>query len=41
MGQIAAREILAQINRSEEFIPQSVTLKTELIVRNSSRRIRD
>lgn len=41
MGQIAAREILAQINRSEEFIPQSVILKTELIVRNSSRRIRD
>lgn len=38
IGQIAARHILEQIEQPEDFLPQSIVLKTELIVRNSSRR---
>jgi DNA-binding LacI/PurR family transcriptional regulator len=38
IGQLAARHILEQINKPEEFIPQKIVLKTELVVRNSSRR---
>lgn len=38
IGQIAARHLLEQINKPSTFIPQSIVLKTELIVRDSSRR---
>ena len=38
MGQLAARHVLEQINKPDEFIPQKVVLKTELIIRNSSRK---
>ena len=39
LGQLAARHILEQINHPTEFIPQKVVLKTELIIRNSSKRV--
>lgn len=38
MGQLAARHVLEQINKPDEFIPQKVVLKTELIIRNSSKK---
>ena len=38
IGHIAAKHILEQINYPQEFIPQSIVLQTELVVRNSSRR---
>jgi DNA-binding LacI/PurR family transcriptional regulator len=38
IGQISANLVLDQINNPEEFIHQSVVLKTELIVRNSTRK---
>ncbi|WP_026135505.1 LacI family DNA-binding transcriptional regulator [Nafulsella turpanensis] len=38
IGHISAKHILEQINHPQDFIPQSIVLKTELIVRNSSRR---
>lgn len=38
IGHIAARHLLEQINQPEDFIPQSIVLKTQLIVRESSRR---
>jgi LacI family transcriptional regulator len=37
LGQLAARHILEQINHPDEYIPHKVVLKTELIVRDSSR----
>ncbi len=36
MGQLAARHILEQIMKPEEFIPQKIVLKTTLIIRKSS-----
>lgn len=38
IGQIAAKYLLEQVHHPEDFIPQTVVLKTELIVRNSSRK---
>ncbi len=38
MGQTAARLLLEQVNHPDDFKPQCITLKTELIVRNSSKR---
>jgi DNA-binding LacI/PurR family transcriptional regulator len=38
IGQIAAKHILEQINQPEDFSPQMITLKTELVIRNSSRK---
>lgn len=38
MGQLAARHILEQITRPADFIPQKIVLKTELVIRNSSKR---
>lgn len=37
MGLMAAKLLLEQISKPKEFTPQSVVVKTELIVRNSSR----
>jgi DNA-binding LacI/PurR family transcriptional regulator len=39
IGQIAARQVLEQINEPDNFTPQSIVLQTELIVRNSSRKV--
>ena len=36
IGQIAASHILKQINNPDTFSPQTIELKTELIIRNSS-----
>ena len=41
IGQIAARHILDQINKPQDFLPQRIVLKTDLILRDSSRRVRD
>jgi DNA-binding LacI/PurR family transcriptional regulator len=38
IGQTAARHILEQIGNPTAFAPRDITLKTELIIRNSSRR---
>lgn len=38
IGQLAARHILEQIDQPDEFSPQSLMLKTELIIRDSSRK---
>lgn len=40
MGRIAANLLLQQINNPAEYKPEKVVLKTELIVRNSSRKIK-
>ncbi|MHA6248274.1 LacI family DNA-binding transcriptional regulator [Pontibacter sp. CAU 1760] len=36
LGQIAVQQILGQIRHPADFIPQTITLATELVVRNSS-----
>lgn len=38
IGQIAAKHVLEQINQPEDYSPQTITLKTELIIRDSSRK---
>lgn len=41
IGQIAARHLLEQISTPEDFLPQRIVLKTELIRRDSSRKQRE
>lgn len=38
IGRLATKHILEQINDPEDFSPQNLTLKTELIIRDSSRK---
>lgn len=38
MGQIAAKHVLEQIKNGDTYTPQTIILKTQLIVRNSSRK---
>jgi DNA-binding LacI/PurR family transcriptional regulator len=41
IGQISTKLILDLLNKSDDHVPQSVILKTKLIIRDSSRKIKD